>query len=1800
MQFQKQLIRKLFFWVGLLFVLFVIGSTTFATRHNTVSRATLPANFNLLPGPQAVVPMPIEVVDPNPDAVRLRFTDPPLEINTVNLKGTDYQSIRLTGESATLNPGEPELPRVTRMIMVGNTGNVRLQITDQSFTTQNNVHPAPLQILDGDEGARVDGFVPPDASVYSRDEWYPSTIAEISEPTTLRDIRFVVVTTYPVQINPVTGQMRVYDNIEVLVENAGGVGANEIHFQPTSITPSFKKMYSQFENFAGSSLDELPVYPGNMLIIGRDQTDVNAQGPLLANWYKRKGVNATYVNTTTIGGTDATTIHNYIGTTYANSGGLLEFVTLIGDPDGGQFAIPAHSTQYDNYYGTLTSGGSNPDPVPDLSVGRLPVSSQSDLLAIVKKTINYQTQPDTSDRTWFTRGWCAAHTNYALSNPATKEYTRQIMLQHGLNPVTMSVYSGSISTTDLYNQLNTGISVFNDRMSWNNEFYPSALNGIPQTFRLPFVMVITCESGDYVGETGLTEEWLHPPLQTLATPAGAIGAVGLCGTSTHVPYNNIVDAGVMYGMYVLGVEEQGTALVDGKLQLYKNYETYRSSQVDNFCYWANLQGDAAVPIWRIAPGNIDAIRPSQINLGTNNVAITVVKAGGLVPITNALVCLWKGTETYARGYTNSAGQINLPVTTTTTGDMLLTITKDNIYPKLDTIRVVTSAASLAFNTITVDDDNLSGTIGDNNHVLNPGETIDLTINLRNAGTSTTITGISGTLTSSIPGVQVTDATKTYPNIAAGANANATTPYRIHVSSVFNGEPVTLYLNLTSSVGAQTVRIDLTPVAGNVTYVSSAFSGPGNNLDPGETGNLTVTFRNSGARTLTTSTGLLRSMDPLIFVNDSIGDYGTVAVAANSINSSNPFNISINWATYNGHNAPMQLIISDANGFRDSTNFVLSIGTLTSTSPTGPDGFGYYAYDNTETTPQNSACTYSWVEIAPGQGGTGTSLNLLDTGTDLDRSTVVTLPFSFTFYGVTTNQLTVCSNGWIAFGSYSTFDDFRNYRMGTPIGPPYQVAAYWDELITPDGNNNVYTKFDAANHIYIIEWRAKLCRQSGNPPEIFEVILYDPTFYPSASGNGKIKVQYNTVNLNANYDDNDNDYASAGIQNGDHSIGLDYYYWNTYSSVASAPLVTGRAIMYTTDASGALVNTLSLSAPDGGENYTIAKTYSITWSSTGIPGTINISLNRNYPSGTWENVILGTPNDNLEAWTVSGPITSNARLRIISVEQPSVGDTSNANFSIVLPTMSLLTPNGGDSTYLAQAYPITWTSTGFPSLMNISLNRNYPSGAWESLFTGTPNDNSETWTITGAITSNARIRIISVDYPTVGDTSDANFKILMPSLTLLNPNGGEIWPQSTPQNIAWTSTGLGPVKVELNRNYPSSTWEIVDSANVYGQLDWYVTSPPTINARIRVSGTLISTVGDTSSANFTIGTAPMIVHEPHADQALTPATFTAVIFDEATVSAKLFLRIIGNLTYDSLAFSPTGNPQEYSVVTGTLAAGNYEYFIRATDQQNLSTVFPLSENYTFEVGNLPSSWLSYDDGTAENYNWVYGPDYQWAVKFTPSVFPFTLYGAKFAVCPTKPDTLHQAIILTVYLADGAGGLPGTAIWSDTTGSPTNVIGGLPAGPAWADVVIRNSGTPLSINSAFYLSVKNMEQFNLTEAFATDTNSTRSHMSFLFDACDNQWFNEDIADSNARHGNRMIRACGFSLVPPSITIRKSGTNDIVISWNSTNAPYYKIYKDTNPTGTFTELVGSTSSTSFTDTGRLTSDTKLFYRVVASDTP
>ncbi|MDP8241953.1 MAG: T9SS type A sorting domain-containing protein, partial [Candidatus Celaenobacter antarcticus] len=263
----------------------------------------------------------------------------------------------------------------------------------------------------------------------------------------------------------------------------------------------------------------------------------------------------------------------------------------------------------------------------------------------------------------------------------------------------------------------------------------------------------------------------------------------------------------------------------------------------------------------------------------------------------------------------------------------------------------------------------------------------------------------------------------------------------------------------------------------------------------------------------------------------------------------------------GRNIPFELNLIDADGRITQVYFSLEVGPVDNTAPTGPDAFGYYAYDSYDVD-YDEVPTYSWIEIDPDEGGLGQVIYMAD-----DESSTIPLPFTFTYYDEAFDEITVCSNGWISFIT-NDWTNFRNWDIPSALGPYGQVCAYWDDLIG-EAYTVVDTVFhhdmrichfyDAGNNRFIIEWNKCFNRFDDTSVEKFELILFDPAFYPTASGNGEIQCNYHTIN---NPDATSN-YSTIGIENLIQSDGVLYTYADMYPASA-IPLENELTIKYTTD------------------------------------------------------------------------------------------------------------------------------------------------------------------------------------------------------------------------------------------------------------------------------------------------------------------------------------------------------------------------------------------------------------------------------------------------------------------------------------------------------------------------------------------------------------------------------------------------------------------------------------------------------------
>jgi protocatechuate 3,4-dioxygenase beta subunit len=177
-------------------------------------------------------------------------------------------------------------------------------------------------------------------------------------------------------------------------------------------------------------------------------------------------------------------------------------------------------------------------------------------------------------------------------------------------------------------------------------------------------------------------------------------------------------------------------------------------------------------------------------------------------------------------------------------------------------------------------------------------------------------------------------------------------------------------------------------------------------------------------------------------------------------------------------------------------------------------------------------------------------------------------------------------------------------------------------------------------------------------------------------------------------------------------------------------------------------TITLTSPNGGENWSVESLHDITWTTSGDVGDVKIEFSTDNGSN-WSTIISSTANTGSYNWTVTNSISSQCMIKISDANIVSLADTSDGTFSISeLTTITVTSPNGGENWLIGSTHDITWTSSGTVGSVKIEYSPDNGSN-WNEINTNTENDGSYTWSLPNTSSPNYLVRVSETD----GDPSD---------------------------------------------------------------------------------------------------------------------------------------------------------------------------------------------------------------------------------------------------------------------------------------------------------------------------------------------------------------------------------------------------------------------------------------------------------------
>lgn len=170
---------------------------------------------------------------------------------------------------------------------------------------------------------------------------------------------------------------------------------------------------------------------------------------------------------------------------------------------------------------------------------------------------------------------------------------------------------------------------------------------------------------------------------------------------------------------------------------------------------------------------------------------------------------------------------------------------------------------------------------------------------------------------------------------------------------------------------------------------------------------------------------------------------------------------------------------------------------------------------------------------------------------------------------------------------------------------------------------------------------------------------------------------------------------------------------------------------------------------------------------------------------------------------------------------STGDTvhSTSTFRldvVISQEIAVTSPNGNELWYIGDEHAVEWTSSGVEGTVRIELGHEGGHGVvWDVIAASTPNSGSYAWTVSGSVSTTARIRVSSVTSPEVADESDGYFEI--------RANSGRQPRENKAHRLALASPSPNPFNAMTELRFSVSTVGPVE-VQIYGLLGNLVATP----------------------------------------------------------------------------------------------------------------------------------------------------------------------------------------------------------------------------------------------------------------------------------------------------------------------------------------------------------------------------------------
>ena len=845
-----------------------------------------------------------------------------------------------TGIALPADPGQPNLPAFSRFVAIPNGATAHVEMGYRSMTTVQNVDLLPAAPIKFDTDDSPNTYEK-DLSIYNRNAFFPEQPVSISAPFSLRGVQTVAVTVTPYQYNPVTKELRIYDDLQFDVHFDGGNGEfgdtrlRSPYWDPILMqnlanynqlpTVDYEARMQQWVNNRPTGCEYLIVIPNN--------EEFRQYANQLRDYRIQQGILTEVKSLSEMECTTTTQMRNYFHNAYNTWDIPPVAVLLLGDHNNNMgLGIPAETTYHSQNYGyCITDNGYadvTGDDLPEMAFARLVAANATEAQMMVSKQIEYEYTSPNMDATsydhpitalgWQNERWfqiCsevvggywrnqgkhpvrinAIYSGYPGNSWSSGQNTAMVVNYFGPNglgyiPATPSELGGWTGGTaaQVVQAVNSGCMLLQHRdhgyyQGWGEpDFSTSNVTQMNNVGKMTFVNTINCQTGtfDHNPEC-LVEAFMRRTYNN--QNAGAVGCIG----PTEVSYSFVNDA------YAWGL-----------------YDQYDPQFMPTYGPYANYEGN-----WRPAFGNVAGkyfLAQSNWPYNTNNKAITYKM---FTAHCDAFLTLFTQVPTalavnHPAQITPSTTSINV----TATQGAVIALTRDNnilavatatggmqsisfqaqpantnitiVATKQDKLRYVgnihvISEPRLTLTEVAVNDGN--------NAQLEFGEQSAFDMVIKNIGNLPSSQATATLTTRTTQFVTINQNTATIPALEPNQTTDLIEVFDISVSdNVPNGTDLVFTLTMVDGEHTWADNFTFDAYAPNLAVVgdmvindANGYKGNGNGrLDPGENAEITFTYTNNGgaAADNVTATLTTNSQEYITIHNPSIA---TASVAIDEV------------------------------------------------------------------------------------------------------------------------------------------------------------------------------------------------------------------------------------------------------------------------------------------------------------------------------------------------------------------------------------------------------------------------------------------------------------------------------------------------------------------------------------------------------------------------------------------------------------------------------------------------------------------------------------------------------------------------------------------------------------------------------------------------------------------------------------------------------------------------------------------------------------------------------------------------------